>query len=236
MSARTKTGNRFAAWSRPTIEPTPHLPAVAKPVKLVRANPVGSTLDDYVARAERNGVAPAALQDLRLREALKQLGIHVYDYNTACRRIDAMAGQHGLQWYWAPLKWEHSEPCALSGHIHRHHGYGTEWRNGEITYRYGAYQRLVPDRALRIAERIKSVIPDVRFFVADYRVPRDPDPALLAMVPDGNPYVVDQWEVPDWGADAYTAPHRRSARLPARFWLVALAMAAAMALKIAFFH
>ena len=171
-------------------EPIKH--GVTKPVPL-RLVPSGGEKASYAELADSLGYAPRDLIELRVRDALADLGIEIYSHNQVVFFMDQICRKLDAEWVWRPLS---------AGD-----GAGVDMRrndrgNGWYTDNVKPYALAIPVEHLRNAKALRDKIgPDVRFFVTDYATKDDrPDPFIAAFIIGmKNPIVFGVWDEPGFG-------------------------------------
>lgn len=203
--------------------------------KKLKAKPVVPNqingLEEYMKVATQVGVIPAHIQIEKFKDVLAKLNYPVYNLNEVIKYMDKKCAQEGVNnknqeskpvgWCWKPVRDKDSNQ-----HIQH---FGTRWNEMRVERLIGGskivqisashyfapsvnglYPHTVPLHALKRIAAIEEVYsPPLAFVISDY-APKphfNPDPFLMAIVPNGNiggnqgMFVIDFWDEPGFGIE-----------------------------------
>jgi hypothetical protein len=142
--------------------------------------------EEFLQISKRLGINTIPLQMMELAEAVRGLGIGLYEYETVTRYLDALVKRAQpsftpwprLEWNWHPIRDTKRFVPDVPEHVSR-----------------SVYNKAIPIPVMLTIERIEAKFPKALCYVSDIRTVADP---FLAVTVEGaeTMLVVERWDEP----------------------------------------
>jgi len=160
---------------------------------------VGEAASTYIETADAMRLRSPATETLRLRVALYNLGVKVYDREKVTVYMDKKfpPASYGSSWTWQAMRAEDS-----MFRLQVEAGVGSMRRAGHIEIEGQVYAQPVPLDVLQLAKRISDAISPAYFYVGAPSERQWLDPFLAVMIPFSELVVIAHWDEPGFERDA----------------------------------